>query len=380
MLKPNKNIDNRKFIAGGAAISVLSLVLAADLGCSSDGSPASSAGAGGAASNSGGSTAQGGAPGGGASSGSGAAGQASGSAGTASGGAPGTAAGSGGAPTSGQAGAATTAGAGGSTAVSAGAGGASTGGAAGSTSSGACTRELLKSTVDSYFKALATHDPSTLPLADNVKFTENGKASKPADAPLWKSAGSLKYVHSALDTETCMSASEAVVPDGTKDIPVAVRLKLVNQKITEIETIAARAGDYTGVTSNTAALAASKDSVKWEDPVPADKRNTREELTGWMTKYFKQFPQGVCNTTSTCKRMENGGGDFVCSAQAGCAASSTTTVLNPRLVFADVETGLGVGFTLFTGGHPDMHMFKMYGGQVYAVSAILSKGDSTGWD
>ena len=134
------------------------------------------------------------------------------------------------------------------------------------------------------------------------------------------------------------------------------------------------------VTSDTAALAASKDTIKWEEAVSADKRNTHEELTAWMTKYFKQFPQGVCNTTSTCKRMENGGGNFVCGEGAGCAASSANTVLKPHLVIADVETGLGVGFTLFTGGHPDMHMFKMYGGQVYAVSAILSKGDSTGWD
>jgi hypothetical protein len=293
----------------------------------------------------------------------GSAGSASGSAGNASGGTLGN----GGSPTAGQAGAPTNSGAGGL-------------GAGGSSSGGACTRELLKAAVDGYFTALAAHDPSTLPLAETVKFTENGKASKPADAPLWKTAGALKYAHSALDTETCMSATQAVVPDGTKDIPVAVRLKLVNQKITEIETIAARAGDYTGVTSNTAALAATKDSIKWEEVVPADKRNTRAELTAWMTKYFKQFPAGVCNTTSTCKRIENGGGNFVCSEGARCDASSSSTVLNPRLVIADVETGLGVGFTLFTGGHPDMHLFKMYGGQVYAVSAILSKGDSTGWD
>jgi len=389
MLKSKKNRDNRGFKAGGAVASAFCLMLAASLGCSSDPSTGNAGGAGGALGSSAGSTtragsanggaanggaasggaANGGAANGGAASGgagapSGAAGQANGNAGAAAGGA------SAGAPTAGNAGAPVSGGSGGTVAMA---------GAGGGSSSG-CTRELLKATIDSYFKALATHDPSTLPLADTLKFTENGQASKPADAPLWKTAGALKYVHSALDTETCMSASEAVVPDGTKDIPVAVRLKLVNQKITEIETIAARAGDYTGVTSNTAALAASKDTIRWEEPVPADKRNTRAELTGWMTKYFKQFPAGVCNTTSTCKRMENGGGNFVCSEGASCAASSSSTVLNPRLVIADVETGLGVGFTLFTGGHPDMHMFKMYGGQVYAVSAILSKGDSTGWD
>jgi len=371
MPKSNKNATICRFTTGGALAIGLGIALGGGVGCSSDPAAGAGAGAGGALSSAGSGAAPGGAPAAGAANGG--AGRANDSAGSSPGGAGSSGAASGGAPTA-QAGAPASGGSGGSggsgVTVTAGAGGSGSG----------CTRELLKATVDSYFKALAAHDPSMLPLADTLKFTENGTASKPADAPLWKSAGTLKYAHSALDTETCMSASEAVVPDGTTDIPVAVRLKLVNQKITEIETIAARKGDYTGVTSNTAALAASKDTIGWEEPVASDKRNTRSELISWMTKYFKQFPQGVCNTTSTCKRIENGGGNFVCSEGAGCAASSTSTVLNPRLVIADVETGLGVGFTLFTGGHPDMHMFKMYGGPVYAVSAILSKGDSTGWD
>ncbi|HEY0465010.1 MAG TPA: hypothetical protein VGC79_12410 [Polyangiaceae bacterium] len=375
MLKSNQNAANRRFRAGSVVASALCGLLGAGLGCSSDPDPGivgGPAGAAGVASSSGGSTAQSGGPAGGASSGS--AGKANGNAGAANGGASASSGGmsSGGSPPIGQAGGPAMGGGGGGVMAAAGAGGGS--------STGGCTRDSLKAAIDSYFKALALHDPSMLPLADTLRFTENGKESKPADAPLWKTAGTLKYAHSALDTDLCMSATEAVVPDGTTDIPVAVRLRLVNQKITEIETIAARKGDYTGVTSNTAALAASKDTIKWEEAVSADKRNTYAELTAWMTKYFKQFPAGVCNTTSTCKRMENGGGNFVCGEGASCAASSSSTVLTPHLVMADVETGLGVGFTLFTGGHPDMHMFKMYGGQVYAVSAILSKGDSTGWE
>jgi len=81
------------------------------------------------------------------------------------------------------------------------------------------------------------------------------------EAGLWKTAGALKHVHSALDTESCQTASQAVVPDGTMDIPVAVRLKLQEQKLTEIETIAVQPGDYTALgspfPSNTSALAAS---------------------------------------------------------------------------------------------------------------------------
>src|SRR5690349_20345115 len=104
-------------------------------------------------------------------------------------------------------------------------------------------------------------------------------------------------------------------------------------------------------------------TVKWEDAVPAAQQNTREEITGWMNKYYRMFPNGVCNTTSSCKRIENGGGNFGCSAGAMCSAGhpgAGDDALTPRLILADTDTGIGVGFTLFkTGGmsYTDVHMF-----------------------
>ena len=252
----------------------------------------------------------------------------------------------------------------------------------GGSNAAGCTRELLKSTIDAYFKALAAHDPSGLSTASTVKFTENGKAMALGSGGLWKTAGALKYSHSALDTDGCNSATQAVVPDGSMDIPLRLRLKLQNQQITEIETIAVRPGDYAALASNTAALAASASTIKWEATVPSDQRNTRQELTSWMDKYFRMFPRGVCNTTTDCKRIENGGGNFSCSAGASCASGSPSgsPAMTPRIVFADVETGLGVGFTMFQNTDTDMHMFKMYGGKVYGVSAILGAAGSSGWD
>ncbi|MET0791721.1 MAG: hypothetical protein ABW061_09395 [Polyangiaceae bacterium] len=273
--------------------TLIALPIALAAACGDNSSPSGGGGSGGSAPAHAGSTSAGapssvaGASSAGASSGS----TASGSGGAAAG-AGAAAAGS--SSTAGQSSA--TAGSGGTLGAAGAAGAAGTAGAGGGTAG--CTRQLLKSTIDAYFKALAAHDASTLPLADNLKFTENGKASKPAEAALWKTAGALKYAHSALDTDTCMSATEAVVPDGTTDVPIALRLKLQNQKLTEIETIVVRKGDYS-VASNTAALIASNDTVKWEETVPTDKRNTRAEVTGWMEKYYKQFPNGVCNTTTT---------------------------------------------------------------------------------
>ncbi len=258
------------------------------------------------------------------------------------------------------------------------------GGSGGAAPAG-CTRELLKSTIEAYFKALAAHDPSSLPVADTVKFTEDGATLELGEKGLWKSAGAVKHTHSALDTEECQSATQAVIPDDGEDIPMALRIKLVGGKITEIETIVVHPGDYkvsgSNFDSNTEAMIKSASSVKWEEVVPADQRATREELTSWMDKYFRVFPRGVCNVTSDCKRLENGGGNFDCGAGASCmtGAPSGTPQLEPRLILADVETGVGVGFTMFME-NADMHMFKMYGDQVHAVQAVLGQAGSAGWD
>jgi hypothetical protein len=264
-----------------------------------------------------------------------------------------------------------------------GSGGSANGGNGGSNAT-ACTRELLRSTITAYFTALAAHSSSTLPLAANVKFTENGKVTALGEG-LWRTAGAVKYSQSALDVAICGSATHAVVPEGSMDIPVALRLKLQNQMITEIETIAVRPGDYklSGQTfaSNTGAIIAANNTVMWEMPPAAAQQNSRAELIAWIDKYFRMFPRGVCNTVSSCRRLENGYGSFNCTDGASCAAGQPTgtPAMNPRILLADPDTGIGVGMTMFMG-NTDMHMFKMYGGQVYAVHAVLGGATSSGWD
>ncbi|MEI9936577.1 MAG: hypothetical protein WDO69_05065 [Pseudomonadota bacterium] len=253
-----------------------------------------------------------------------------------------------------------------------------------STSDGTCSRDFLKSTLAAYFTALAAHSSAGLPLADSVKATENGKAIMVGQDGLWKTAGTVKYYKSALDTDGCNTASEAVVPEDSSDLPVALRLKIVGQKITEIETIAVRAGDYkvsgSNYPSKPDAIIMSDATVMWETAVPEAMRNTPKEMNAWMTKYFKAFPAGVCNPDANCKRLENGNSPGACTLGASCQAGDPTgDVIKSHAVFSDVETGIGVGFDFFMG-NADMHMFKMYGGKVYAVHAVLGAATSTGWD
>ncbi len=91
----------------------------------------------------------------------------------------------------------------------AGAGGAATGGAsgAGGGPGGECTRALLDGLLDDYFAALSAGDPSSLPLAANVKFTENAEVTEIGTTDFWMNAGETKYSQRALDTEACSVAA-----------------------------------------------------------------------------------------------------------------------------------------------------------------------------
>lgn len=250
------------------------------------------------------------------------------------------------------------------------------GGAAG------CTRDLLSATTDAFYAALAAHAPDMLKLTDTVRYTENGEEMALGEG-LWQAAGMSSYRHSALDTETCMSVTESGVPDDGTEIPVGVRLKLEGDSISEIEMIVVRPGDYTVLgrpfPSSIQGLKHAPD-IGWEESVPAEQRNSREEIEAWLDKYFRSFPGGGCDLDPDCGRRENGGGNFNCMAALTCSAGepSGRGTLVPRLFVIDEERGIGVGFTMFMG-HTDFHMIKMYAGQVHEVHAILSAASDPGW-
>ncbi len=286
-------------------------------------------------------------------------------------------------------------GAGGSAPVEGGSGGdgaggsdAASGGSAGSNGAlaGECTRALLDGLLDDYFAALSAGDPSSLPLAVGGKFTENAEVAEIGTTDFWLNAGDVVYSQRALDTETCSVAAQAVIPEQGTELPVALRIKVEAGEMTEIETIVVRPGDYTAsfaVPSNTGAIVAIAGEIGWHDEVPEGERATRQELTAWIDKYFRAFPSGVCNVTSACRRLENGGGDFSCgeNCSAGEPADST---FEPRVIVVDEVRGIAAGLTIFdfmTTGHLDMHMIKMSGGQVHAVQAILGDtGGQSGWE
>ena len=241
-----------------------------------------------------------------------------------------------------------------------------------------CSRAALAARVHAYYAALEAHDASTLPLADGVKYTENGKTVVVGDG-LWKTAGSLTFKRSALDTQQCTSVTESVITEGSASIVLGLRLKANDGALTEIESIIARSSEPF---SNPAALADSA-SDDWETVLPMDQQPTRETLSKIVDLYFSKFPNGACNFASSCRRLENGFSPGSCTGLGGIGCDPErggNPSMPVRLVVVDVEASIGIGFTLWRNASTDFHLFKVRDGEVQAVHAVLARATTSGWD
>jgi hypothetical protein len=106
--------------------------------------------------------------------------------------------------------------------------------------SGACDRACLEKIADQYIAAMVAHDASKAPFALNVKFTEN-TIKLPLTEGLWFTAsgiGDFKFY--VCDPQTGQVAWTGIAKEHDKPVLLSVRLKLVNRKITEAESIVVR--------------------------------------------------------------------------------------------------------------------------------------------
>jgi hypothetical protein len=106
-----------------------------------------------------------------------------------------------------------------------------------------CNRACLTGFVDTYLQALTANAPGKVPLAGNAKVTLNGRAVSLAQA-FWDSAERTVYRFDIVNERLGDTGTEAVVlnSDGSKTMYM-VRLKVLDGRITEIETIRANKGD-----------------------------------------------------------------------------------------------------------------------------------------
>jgi hypothetical protein len=256
----------------------------------------------------------------------------------------------------------------------------------------ACTRENLKSITDQFFTALEAHKPSSLPLASDVRYTENG-IEVPIGEGVWETAGKTTFKRGMVDVQKCGTHIQAVIEEDGKPILYGVRLKVDNEKISEIEAIVVRGEQVLDVP----AILATKDQ-DWEVILPPEQRSSRLAMMAAADDYFELFVKEKKRQVSDlaysgfCDRWENGaittkGGEFqgVVLPSHSCSPegfADMTETHGPRRFLVDEETGVVVAYVLFNGVWPDFHMFKMNNGRVVWIQAYFEYGKeykTMGW-
>jgi hypothetical protein len=169
-----------------------------------------------------------------------------------------------------------------------------------------CDRACLSGMQDAYLTALKAHDPSRLPLAKDVRFTENGVPLAVGDG-LWNTIDGLgDYRLPFIDPEDGQAGLFGVVVEDGKSAHLMLRLKVEGGKITEIETIVLRPYDNLGF-GNPAAM---KPRATFYDDVPEDQRLTKIQLQEMANAYFDTLQQnhGVVFApfAADCNRIESG--------------------------------------------------------------------------
>jgi hypothetical protein len=103
-----------------------------------------------------------------------------------------------------------------------------------------CDRACLDSFIDQYLAALATHDPSQLPLARGAKTTETGQLVPPGEG-MWLSVDQIGTYRVRFDDPAAGEAGIIALTDehGLPGV-LSLRLKIQDRKISEVESIIVR--------------------------------------------------------------------------------------------------------------------------------------------
>jgi hypothetical protein len=266
--------------------------------------------------------------------------------------------------------------------------------------------------MDLYLDQLITNDPSNLPVADNLRVTENGYPVQLGQG-LFETAQDITYRHYILDPDGDQIALFGAVKETMRLANFLVRLKLADGKISEIETVIVREGT---------ASVMRPDLVTAPKPIYAaildpSERSSREKMIAVTESYFNCIEDNTAdvpfhpesNRTANGQQTTNSGPvPLSCIGQFEKKIFAyITKVRNRRYLIADEEKGLVFGiFMMDVPGkkeHFDLfpipmdklpvHMvtphtiflaelFKITGGRIREIEALMfntTLGANSGW-
>ena len=266
------------------------------------------------------------------------------------------------------------------------------------TAAGTCYRECLRGFITQYLDAMISHNPRAVPTAPTARFTEDTK-TLPLGEGLWKGASKVRpYRQDFLDVREGVAASHVVVEENGTPVMLALRLKIENKKITEIETMVTRSKaegaifDIEKLTTPRAAMNVVPD---------ASQRMSRAELIRIAEIYAAGLKVGgnfeAVNApfAPDAYRIENGTITAGLGARAGSENMRTQRIMaHPDISYRIAAVDEEMGIVLFrldfgnTGSYGSgnaltlFEAFKIYGGQIHAVEAfmdIMPENTPSGW-
>lgn len=260
-----------------------------------------------------------------------------------------------------------------------------------------CDRACLKGMIDTYLKALVAHRPGDLPTAPGVRFTEDSNPAKLGDG-LWKTASGLgAYRQDYLDVRDGVAGAHVVVQEGAAPVFLAVRLKVADRKITEVETQVTRS-EKEGSLFSLKELSAVSPRMNL---VPAAaQKNSRADVLRIANFYpaglkADSFVKVDMPVAADANRVENG----VVTAGPSCVRSEACKVLKTqplipgRTAFTQrvlaVDEDLGIAWLRMSWARGEgtrlvvYEAFKVYDGKIQAVEAFMRfnpLAQTSGWD
>jgi hypothetical protein len=260
-----------------------------------------------------------------------------------------------------------------------------------SAASAPCDRECLRGTMTTFLYALLKHDASKVPVADKVRVTEDAVEKPLAKVGLFNTVTRLRgFRQDILDERAGMAGADVIVEEVGAPVMLVVRLKVVDRKITEIETVATR-GRAEGLIFNIDGLSAPSEGMNYV-PRP-EQLASRDDAIKAALHYpaglngAKTFAAVNAPFAPNAYRYENGqvmaGPD--CKFAPGCENISTQSLaiferlgdVQTRVIGVDERMGivwLRMAWGVRQKGGDQLTVwesFKVYDGQIHAVEAFM---------
>jgi hypothetical protein len=237
----------------------------------------------------------------------------------------------------------------------------------------ACTRASLQKAVDSYIAAQEAGSLSGMPLAARVKYVENWKEVAKEEG-LWNTPLNIAFHRSILDVEACRTFTEVIVTQHKPAYVFGTRLAVEDGKITEINSLVTKEGDWLFNADNYLKYSTADD---WRILKPGE-RVDRKALIAAGDAYFDHFADRNVEIPfgKPCARLEGGiyttrdFNDPNASCDIGFPVDKLPMV--DRSYVVDEDMGTVNIFLLFGNppGAPDSHTFRLVNGKLRYVHTL----------